>query len=313
MRNKWKVRAFDLPSHEWPKVSAVFTSLPPCVVFKGGPAWSVCLSSPSPARHLPPSLPHTTPQQTTTKRERAEKGKAKDRRGLRSAHFQLLLLLTHDQPHLPSSSCSNGCHPYTHHLMRARASLLLLVLAARKTKMKATHQQADPFVLIDALYCEEESWEAEVAEVELEGAVPECRDGVSFTVCGLVAKQDLFWEDDELLALFSKEEAPHACLASDPFLLSAREEAISWMLKVIAHYSFCPATALLSINNLDRFLASLYFQRDKPWMTQLSAVACLSLAAKVEETHVPLLLDLQVSSSSIAHIKIKISTFDLYV
>lgn len=173
--------------------------------------------------------------------------------------------------------------------------------------MKTTHRQPDPFVPIDALYCEEESWEEEVAEVELEGAVPECRDGVSFTVCGLVAEQDLFWEDDELMALFSKEEAPHACLASDPdpFLLSAREEAISWMLKVIAHYSFCPATALLSINYLDRFLASLYFQRDKPWMTQLSAVACLSLAAKVEETHVPLLLDLQVSSSSIAQMKKK--------
>jgi hypothetical protein len=29
-------------------------------------------------------------------------------------------------------------------------------------------------------------------------------------------------------------------------------------------------------------------------MTQLAAVACLSLAAKMEETHVPLLLDLQV-------------------
>jgi len=35
-------------------------------------------------------------------------------------------------------------------------------------------------------------------------------------------------------------------------------------------------------------------QQDKPWMTQLAAVACLSLAAKMDETEVPLLLDFQV-------------------
>ncbi|XP_065863687.1 cyclin-D3-1-like isoform X1 [Euphorbia lathyris] len=39
------------------------------------------------------------------------------------------------------------------------------------------------------------------------------------------------------------------------------------------------------------------FTRDKPWMPQLAAVACLFLAAKVEETQVPLLLDLQVEES----------------
>ncbi|KAJ1396752.1 Cyclin-like [Sesbania bispinosa] len=46
-----------------------------------------------------------------------------------------------------------------------------------------------------------------------------------------------------------------------------------------------------------RFLFSFRFQNGKPWMTQLAAVACLSLAAKVEETQVPLLLDLQVEDS----------------
>ena len=35
-------------------------------------------------------------------------------------------------------------------------------------------------------------------------------------------------------------------------------------------------------------------QQDKPWMNQLEAVACLSLAAKMDETEVPLLLDFQV-------------------
>jgi hypothetical protein len=35
-------------------------------------------------------------------------------------------------------------------------------------------------------------------------------------------------------------------------------------------------------------------QQGKAWMLQLLSVACLSLAAKMEETEVPILLDLQV-------------------
>ncbi|KAJ6340551.1 hypothetical protein OIU77_008337 [Salix suchowensis] len=37
------------------------------------------------------------------------------------------------------------------------------------------------------------------------------------------------------------------------------------------------------------------FGKEKPWMTQLAAVSCLSLAAKVEETQVPLPLDFRVN------------------
>jgi hypothetical protein len=37
-----------------------------------------------------------------------------------------------------------------------------------------------------------------------------------------------------------------------------------------------------------------HFQDGKDWMTQLLSVACLSLAAKMEETFVPQSLDLQV-------------------
>jgi hypothetical protein len=35
-------------------------------------------------------------------------------------------------------------------------------------------------------------------------------------------------------------------------------------------------------------------QQGKAWMLQLLSVACISLAAKMEETEVPVLLDLQV-------------------
>ncbi|XP_057976006.1 cyclin-D3-2-like [Malania oleifera] len=82
-------------------------------------------------------------------------------------------------------------------------------------------------------------------------------------------------EDDELVSLMLKEEQCSVCyrdLKEDVFLMAARAEAV-W------------------------FTSSLRFQRDKPWMTQLITFACLSLAAKVEETRVPLLLDLQVEVS----------------
>ncbi|CAL5366896.1 unnamed protein product [Camellia sinensis] len=84
---------------------------------------------------------------------------------------------------------------------------------------------------------------------------------------------------------------------ADSAISVARMEAVEWMLKVNAHYGFTALTAILAINYLDRFLSSLHFQRDKPWMIQLAAVTCLSLAAKVEETQVPLLLDLQVEDT----------------
>ncbi|KAI3769923.1 hypothetical protein L6452_01037 [Arctium lappa] len=114
-------------------------------------------------------------------------------------------------------------------------------------------------------------------------------------------QQDLFWEDEELVSLFSKEEEQQqqqrVCSLTDPCVFGARKEAVDWILKVKAHYGFLPLTAILAINYLDRFLSSLHFQKDKPWMIHLVAVSCLSLAAKVEETQVPLLLDLQVEDS----------------
>ncbi|RYR65448.1 hypothetical protein Ahy_A03g011381 [Arachis hypogaea] len=45
------------------------------------------------------------------------------------------------------------------------------------------------------------------------------------------------------------------------------------------------------------FLLSFHFQREKPWMIQLTSVTCISLVAKVEESQVPLLLDLQVEDA----------------
>ncbi|KAL3843841.1 hypothetical protein ACJIZ3_001244 [Penstemon smallii] len=78
-----------------------------------------------------------------------------------------------------------------------------------------------------------------------------------------------------------------------PIQLASRQDSINYILKVHAHYQFKPVTAFLSITYLDRFLSSHKLQESRGWTFQLVSVACLSIAAKMEEIYVPLLLDLQ--------------------
>lgn len=159
--------------------------------------------------------------------------------------------------------------------------------------------------LLDSLYCEEERWDDDDDEagfVEDSVILSEVEDGdVNVQKASLfpllLLEKDLFWEDEEIEALFSKEKGQqrsHLSHLGEEALLMARQEAVEWILKVIAHYGFSTLTAILAINYLDRFLSSFHLQGEKPWMIQLLSVTCLSLAAKVEEIHVPLLLDLQV-------------------
>ncbi|KAH9625605.1 hypothetical protein KSS87_017080 [Heliosperma pusillum] len=102
----------------------------------------------------------------------------------------------------------------------------------------------------------------------------------------LLFEQDLYWDDDELPNLLSKE-VKNRVLKVDPCLGLGlvRKEAVDWMLKVHSHYNFSGITALLAVNYFDRFMFKFEINKDKQqWMTQLSAVACLSLAAKVEDS-----------------------------
>ncbi|KAJ8759019.1 hypothetical protein K2173_003257 [Erythroxylum novogranatense] len=77
----------------------------------------------------------------------------------------------------------------------------------------------------------------------------------------------------------------------------AREQSIALILKVQAYYRFQPLTTYLSVNYLDRFLYSCRLPQEKGWPMQLLSIACLSLAAKMEEPLVPSLLDLQVEGT----------------
>ncbi|KGN51205.1 cyclin-D1-1 [Cucumis sativus] len=78
---------------------------------------------------------------------------------------------------------------------------------------------------------------------------------------------------------------------------SARADSVAWILKVQAYYGFQPLTAYLSVNYLDRFLYSRRLPETNGWPLQLLSVACLSLAAKMEEPIVPSFVDLQIEGA----------------
>ncbi|CAN0863930.1 CYCD3-2 [Linum grandiflorum] len=170
------------------------------------------------------------------------------------------------------------------------------------TLMKPHHQHQLPSPLLDGLYCEEDGFFDAAAAAEQQ--VPD--GGGEYGV--VLEPQDLLWEEDELVSLISKQRAAASKSGGgggggDTDVLQlrcstdCRREAVDWLLRVKAHYGFTALTCVLAVNYFDRFVSGFDFKEDKPWMGQLAAVACLSLAAKVEETQVPLLLDLQVEDS----------------
>ncbi|KAK6923339.1 Cyclin, N-terminal [Dillenia turbinata] len=108
-------------------------------------------------------------------------------------------------------------------------------------------------------------------------------------------------QDEETLCLMIDKEIEHLPrnhysmrLRNGELDLSLRKLAVDWIWKAISHYGFGPLCFCLSVNYLDRFLSIYEFPRGKAWTVQLLAVACLSLAAKLEETPMPLSVDLQV-------------------
>lgn len=111
-------------------------------------------------------------------------------------------------------------------------------------------------------------------------------------------------QSEECLFLLMEKESEHLPardyakkLMNGALDISVRKDAVDWIWKVHAYYSFGPLSAYLSVNYLDRFLSTYELPQGKAWMTQLLAVACLSLAAKMEETEVPLSLDLQLGNA----------------
>ncbi|CAN8251413.1 unnamed protein product [Cochlearia groenlandica] len=175
-------------------------------------------------------------------------------------------------------------------------------MALEREQEESQHGQNAPFHGLDALYCEEES--AFVEEKDLDDGDLDFFDKSDDNVGKfqfLPLKDTFLWDDDELLSLISRETETNPCVSDEILDGSCRKEALDWVLRAKSHYGFTSLTYIFAVNYFDRFIKSINFQGDdnnkKPWMSQLVAVACLSLAAKVEEIHVPLLIDLQVEEA----------------
>ncbi|KFK30376.1 hypothetical protein AALP_AA7G253200 [Arabis alpina] len=98
-------------------------------------------------------------------------------------------------------------------------------------------------------------------------------------------------DDDEFIAdLVRKEnqrigEEPIKTTSSDFHRLLA----IDWILTTRSRFDFQHQTAYIAISYFDLFLKKRFIglQRDETWAIRLLSVACLSLAAKMEERNVP--------------------------
>ncbi|KAI3821223.1 hypothetical protein L1987_08783 [Smallanthus sonchifolius] len=89
-------------------------------------------------------------------------------------------------------------------------------------------------------------------------------------------------EDEEYLRLLFDKDTPGNYIESrlDDWIKIGRLEAIQWIFDMRSNLQFQFHTAYLSVTYIDRFLSKLRFT---PWTIRLLAIACLSLAAKMNE------------------------------
>nr|QYW07129.1 cyclin D5-1 [Dimocarpus longan] len=105
--------------------------------------------------------------------------------------------------------------------------------------------------------------------------------------------------DDEYVKMLADKEISFGFKRDKSFVLSqeiecARLDSIAWILKTRASFGFRSKTAYLSVTYLDRFLSRRPIDSEKLWAIKLLSVACLSLAAKMEEVNVPSLTEFQI-------------------
>ncbi|XVF17535.1 hypothetical protein REPUB_Repub10bG0131400 [Reevesia pubescens] len=81
---------------------------------------------------------------------------------------------------------------------------------------------------------------------------------------------------------------------SQSWLECARLDAIEWIFNTRSTIGFQIHTAYLSVTYFDRFLSKRSIDEGKLWAIRLLSVACLSLAAKMEECRVPALSEFPV-------------------
>ncbi|KAF8673926.1 hypothetical protein HU200_048374 [Digitaria exilis] len=78
--------------------------------------------------------------------------------------------------------------------------------------------------------------------------------------------------------------------SDDDWFRCARRATVKWILETRACFGFSHRTAYLSVAYFDRFCLHRCFDRSvMPWAARLLAVACVSVAAKMEEYSAPAL------------------------
>uniref|UniRef100_A0A0E0KGB6 Cyclin-like domain-containing protein n=1 Tax=Oryza punctata TaxID=4537 RepID=A0A0E0KGB6_ORYPU len=102
----------------------------------------------------------------------------------------------------------------------------------------------------------------------------------------LVSKESSFCSSS---SCFSDAGGESAAAQMGWFVL-ARRATVKWILETRRCFGFCHRTAYLAIAYFDRFCLRRCIDRSvMPWAARLLAVACVSLAAKMEEYRAPAL------------------------
>ncbi|CAH9111044.1 unnamed protein product [Cuscuta epithymum] len=115
----------------------------------------------------------------------------------------------------------------------------------------------------------------------------------------LISGEDEDEDDEYIQVLLDKETSinggfPKLDLSQDgneSWVQEARSDAIHYTLKTGGAFGFGMRTVYLSITYLDRFLSRRTIDRERWWAIRLLGIACLSLAAKMEESRVPALTE----------------------
>ncbi|KAJ8470886.1 hypothetical protein OPV22_025229 [Ensete ventricosum] len=147
---------------------------------------------------------------------------------------------------------------------------------------------------ISGLLCQED---ATGIDLDLDSPTDESELSQAF----LVLKATDLCEEEYVEKLVSRESSferqnSDFCLVptTESWLKRARSDAIQWILKTRACFGFGFRTAFLAATYFDRFLARRRIDKEKPWAVRLLSMACLSVAAKMEEYRAPLLSELQI-------------------
>ncbi|MFQ6623549.1 hypothetical protein Gotur_003589 [Gossypium turneri] len=97
------------------------------------------------------------------------------------------------------------------------------------------------------------------------------------------------YDDEYIENLVQRETTTDDLFTTKTWLKSARFDAIQWIFNTRETFGFQVHTAYLSVTYFDRFIATRSIDEGKMWAIPLLSIACLSLAAKMEEPKVPFL------------------------